>query len=604
MSNINRQKFKKLEKVINEIYILNKLRDFYKYFLQDVINKNKELCKQAGVPLNLPKKAKKSDFVYIMTFFFYDKNLFQVLMAELPAHITKMLEDAIWGESFDRDYVLNAYKDDLIIGGGHFVSQAYMEVKPVYYLFQDDAQYIGWNRYRHDSTYFHFLYIDPSLAVFLREFLVPTSAYNLQPIVEVETKNRFNVSELIFQELPIVNAYINQGRLKLTKKGKITEAALKKMLKFCNLKEFFESTSHKTYVTYRSRFLADIALYLNEEAPKNVTGDVMHSLQHLTKSFTEYMVAIEKMLFHTKGWDYIDTQSKPYASFRSLLNELPAKEWIEIDALHKYVQLKGLDFSALYNSWDLRSIQVTLVKKSPYEHKVTLYLHKTNYYKVFTIPFLLNAIALFASLGILEVAYDDAAWEDLLMTHEKFLTPGIDFKYVRLTNLGAYLLGKTKDYAPPALKEDKVILDEENLLFLYQGDNLALLGMIESVSNKVSTNLYQVSFETVLGNCNNSKEVEAQISVFSQLLSKNPPKIWQEFFESLQQKSYQLINQNEEYLIYQLPNNQELLRLVATDDFLRKYIIKAEFHNVLIPHKHKAKIKKYLKKSGFLIEFD
>ncbi|EAY30586.1 hypothetical protein M23134_03224 [Microscilla marina ATCC 23134] len=89
----------------------------------------------------------------------------------------------------------------------------------------------------------------------------------------------------------------------------------------------------------------------------------------------------------------------------------------------------------------------------------------------------------------------------------------------------------------------------------------------------------------------------SQISVFKQVLSKNPPKIWQEFFIALTQKAYQLNNQNNEYLIYQLPDNPELIRLIAKDEFLRKYIIRAEYHSVLIPHKHKAKVKK----SGFLI---
>ena len=593
-----------LEAVISDNYLVNQLKEFYHYYLEQVISDNPAICKEAGLSVKLPKKSKKADYVRIFAYFFAHKELFEALMALLPAHVVAMIEEAVWGECLDDQYVLEHYQEVITQDVG-YVYNAYQELKPPYLFFQNSPMYLGWSRYRDGNTYYHYLYLESELAAHLRTFLPSPASSQLPKISNIEDAPiRFDASESIFQELPIVNAYIDQGRLKLNKKGKITEASLKKMAKFCSLKEFFESAENKVYATLRTRFLSNLALYMNEYTKPDVRGDVVLALKEIIAQFAEEILAPEDILFHTKGWDYVYSSSDPYNDFLAVLDKIPTEEWVAIDALQKLIQHYDVDFRLVVNAWDLNSISTLLNKTHPYNYKLTMHLGDINHRALITTPFLRNNLALFAALGMLELAYDKPAYQDKLQTHERYLTPSVEFKYVRLTKLGAYILEKTNDFTPPKLKEDKVILDENHLLLLYQGENKGLVGMIENVSEKVAKNLYQVSFETVLGNCNNAEQVAGQIRVFQQLLSKNPPQIWQTFFEALQQKSYQLANQNETYLIYQLPDNRELLKLIATDEFLRQHIIRAEYHNILIPQKHKAKIKKYLKKSGFLIEFN
>jgi hypothetical protein len=128
--------------------------------------------------------------------------------------------------------------------------------------------------------------------------------------------------------------------------------------------------------------------------------------------------------------------------------------------------------------------------------------------------------------------------------------------------------------------------------------------MIESISRTAGNHLFKVDFETVLGRCNTYQEIEAQIHTFERLLSDNPPQIWKDFFASLQEKSYTIANQNEEYFIYVLPDNKELVNLFAKDKYLKQHVIRAEYYHILIRKKSLSAVKKYLKKSGFLIEFN
>jgi hypothetical protein len=62
-------------------------------------------------------------------------------------------------------------------------------------------------------------------------------------------------------------------------------------------------------------------------------------------------------------------------------------------------------------------------------------------------------------------------------------------------------------------------------------------------------------------------------------------------------------SRNEQFQVFKLPDNKELIRLIATDDFLKKNCIKAEMFHILIARENVSKVKSYLKKYGFLIDF-
>lgn len=599
-----------LRELIDETYVVYKLKEFHKHFLQDFIKKNKRLCADYGIS-KLSNKAKKPELVDLFAVFFAHKELFMGMLETLPAHVQALMQKAIWGDGFHQNVIESKYEVEITkpFNKRKYVSQDYMELKPEYYLFNDQSEHRGWNSWRDssnkESTYVHLLYMDDELSLHLRAFFAKPEGYYIKPLDTIEeTAYQFDAEPFIFQELPVVNAYIQQERLAVTKTGIITDAALNKMRKFCNIQEFFTDTSDKGVINYRTRCLAIAALgwdkaYTRKDIP------LIDVIRKILEEFAVGKIGSESFLYHLKGWHNISSSSvQANESFMYVLNDLP-EQWVDVSTLRAYVIYRGLDFDFFHYQHEMNYVHLPVkYSKGGYSYTDKIKINPANYGTLLTYPYLRNCMAFFASLGILEIAYNLPSTLKGVIRNRNVIVPGDDIKYIRLTALGAFVLGKNTKYTPPEVKEDRVILDKDNLLLLYQGENKSLVSMIESIAINVSKNLYKVSFETVLGNCNSAKEVATQISVFKQLLSKNPPEIWQEFFSALQQKSYQLKNKNEEYFIYKLPDNPELVRLIAKDEFLRKHIIRAEYHNILVPHQHKNKIKKYLKKSGFLIEFD
>ena len=607
MKELVQKNIPELRNLIDDKYASNKLREFHKYFLKDFIEKNPNLEAKYHLP-EIPVKPKKADLVELYVLFFINEELFRGLLSTLSETTQTLLKNAIWGAHLHQDALEKEYKVQILkpYKKGKKASQDYVEIEPEYYIFNDSSRYRHWDSWKDsakkESRFIHILYIHRVLAKHLKEFIEKPEGYYLESLTEIkETTCRFNAEKLIFQEFPIVNAYVQQKRLATTTTGRITDAALNKMKKFCNTQEFFAEAKDKTIANYRIRGLAIAALYWNE-AHSSENLPLEKVIEKIFHGFSQGQIEPEAFLSHLKGWQNVQTNNMVSKDILRVLNDFPTEGWVAMDSLKKYIVYRDIDFEFFTYKYDMNYISISVKYSRSYTDNVKV--SSNNYGILLIYPYIRNCLAFFASLGMLEIAYDYPYTLGEGIEGRDFIVPGDDIKYIRLTSLGAFLLGKTYSYTPPEIKEDRVTLDKDNLLMLYQGENKSLISMIESIAVNVSKNLYKVSFETVLGNCNNVKEVETQVNVFKQVLSKNPPEIWQEFFSALQQKSYQLENQNDAYSIYQLPDNPELVRLIAKDEFLRKHVVRAEYHNILVPNKHKSKIKKYLKKSGFLIEFD
>ncbi|WP_299456942.1 hypothetical protein [uncultured Microscilla sp.] len=612
MSNIRNMSIDQLRSIIDSHYVLYKLNEFWKAYLKSFVDDNPELVEKYKIPGFATKVPKKRELVAIYATFFYNEELFHAMLRLLSNSAQSIFKQAVWGLSFSQETLKEDYKIDIIVDQryGGYDRQYYHEIKAEYQLFSTHSEYkrYYWDDGRHKSSYDHTLYIHPNLAIYLKQFLDKPAEYYLEPVAKLrEVAYKFSAEQAIFQELPIVNAYIKQDRLAKTKTGKVTDAALNKMRKFCNIKEFFPESKDKTITTYRTRMLSLLTLcWKKHSSSKEVS--LLEMIEVLFQYLQRGSIKVPDLLNHTKSWHNVtNINHQVSAHIFAALEELPTDGWVTYKNLNRYFIYRQIYFEFLPSSYYYNFIHYG-IKQDGYTENVRI--SESTYNPLLREPYIKNCLFLLAALGILEVAYEypfstNQALDDEDDVYDiKYVVPGDNIQYIRLTALGASLLGKTDSYTPPEVKEEQVILDQENLFLLYQGDNKPLMSMIDSVAIKVSDKLYKVSFESVLGSCSNTKEVTSQISVFKQLLSKNPPKIWQEFFDALTKKSYRLGNQNNEYLIYKLPENPELIRLIAKDEFLRKHIIKAEFHNVLIPHRHRAKVKKYLKKSGFLIEFD
>lgn len=613
----NTQKYKDIKKLLDLKYSAYKLQAFYNDFLKSFIKKHEHLYrKYAPFPSFLTESSnrtiRKVELIKIYAPFFTHGELFKAMLSELPKPIPELFEKMIWGEILNHEWIEKTYKVKVTKSINKSYYSDEQELNAIYQIFSSEGEdrHHGfyWQRNISKSQYIHHFYIGNELAKYLKDYVNQPKYYNLEEVEEIpKTLNILNTEKAIFQEFDIISAYISQGQLKMSTSGKLLESSLYKAKNFCNIEEFFpEEKKDKSLATLRSRMLT-LPFTNDEFLARNRESEVIKFIKsNIIRGFELIEFPPETLLMHITGWHhfYYQLNLSSYLQILSIIKNIPVtKNWFSVEGLVQYCQLRSslTHFTSSSYSYLKRSKKYTGKQEYYYE------VRRENYAQTIEEPFIRNVLAFFTSWGLIEVAYKSEFKSKFAQNHNielGYLTPADSFEYFRFTNLGKYAFGLEANYEPPKVEKESVKLDDKRLFLQYFGKNKAILNIINSVATPIDKHLYKLSFETVLGDCSNSTEVDLQIYIIQKLLEDNPPKIWIDFFEALQQKSYTLDNLNEEYRIFQLPDNKELARVIAKDDYLQKHIIKAEYYNILIRKKDINKVKKHLKKSGFLIEFD
>jgi len=597
---------------VNSLYTKEALQGFYRAFLRNFILDNKDLCRRYEVPVEDTKKTtpNKTELVNAILPFFKYGELFRKMLSALPAPMPAIVEKIIWEgmqehEDLEREFAIKiAYTNQEL---DKSYPSALDELNPLFYLFRDDytnrSDYYTWSstgQKKNTTTYRHAFSFPPVLQEQLQNFLEKPIGFNLLPIHQPELPAHvYADAEGVFSELPVALSYLQEDKLAIAESGNIGVSSFVKMRKYCSLKEFYSDDTDKYAASIRSRFIAEMLL---AQGRQNFTS-YTDPLAFLKQAFILYQQgrwSSFTVLFHLKGLQKAKEQEGVNRHLFSLLRELPLMEWVSAENLLQNV---------LY-----RNVPVQLVRESDaYNYlyfesesrygKNKNYTTKAQYRSLIIEPLIRGSFFLYATFGLVDIAFDLPNNPKAEKFNKKFISVFDGLKYVRLTPLGAYLCGLSKEYQVTVTPDHQILLDEQNLFIIYQGDNKPLLSILNKVARQAGEHLYKVDYETLLADCQTQKEVEGKINIFKQLISANPPPNWQHFFDTLKQKSFVLDSLENEFKLFQLPDNKELIRLVASDEFLKKSIIKGEMYFIIIPKSDITKVKNYLKKFGFLIDF-
>ncbi len=588
-------------------YKLNHLKIFFEKFLLNFIEHNTQLCKKYKVPFTLidtPKiQSPKKVHIETLTPFMYHKELFIAMVEAMPPDVQSLVKEMVWLPTISAHEIKSKYQIDVVQSKGRYISStdAYTYVTPLLLIMN-----VGYE----DNFYFYFT---PDLRAHLSTFFERPKNALIQPSDEqsIDKKYlRFEHSEDIFMELPILRTYYAQGQIKINENSiKPNVASLNKARKICNINEFYGIKADKALHNIRTATMIEIFIHESSHQNQFDSKPTHDYIKNFYKNFIDENYDTERLLPHIKGWNNLyqnDVQYLVNRNLNKILEDLPLMAWVSVENIIRSVRFSGLNLE-LVKPHRARNVLYSKLKNTPSQYSYYYdrgYIGKDNYELLIVQPLIKGFLMMGASLGLLDMVYEEAKVYLSGLVQDDVIFPFEGVKFVRLTALGAYVLGRFPGYAPPKIKETAVELDENALFIHYPSENKALLGMIESISRPAGNNLFKVDFETVLGKCNNKREIDMQISTFKKLLSNNPPEIWKNFFSALQEKSYVFKNKNEEYAIYLLPENKELVNLFAKDEYLKKHVIRAEYYHILIPLKSLTNVKKHLKKSGFLIEFE
>jgi len=220
-----------------------------------------------------------------------------------------------------------------------------------------------------------------------------------------------------------------------------------------------------------------------------------------------------------------------------------------------------------------------------------------------------------ATLGLIEIAYtwpEDAPHDfgDLYYLDADYLSRYDGLLAMRLTNLGAYVLGQTDAYTPPAL------IGESGAPLLKVLPNLDIVitdaarfapnerAFLERIAAPQSENVYRLSREQLLEAANSGLDLP-QIKQFLAARSGQPedefPQIVRVFFEDLEKRLNALreigamlvLEGDDPYLLTELSNNPALRAQVQLGTIGDRPVL-------LIPEEHEAAVRRQLKKLGYI----
>lgn len=435
---------------------------------------------------------------------------------------------------------------------------------------------------------------------FFRQLSFPIfhdKTFKPQPLEELPQGEKLrlltNTEHEITEALPILQSMIVRGILVHNGNGKLQKGIRKKITKQVSFNEFFSGYEFQAQEAMRTDMTLYLAAYLeglNLGSKVDTAVSIMFSKigrdpQELLPLFMRHVQGLNMQ--HVSNVILQGINTSLFGNIKMI-----GQGWISIEDL----------IQTLYNR-QLSDCSYTLINLSAYNNcnlcnkidNMIIGISELN--ESLFVPYVKGVLLMMSSIGMLDVALDDTG------THPQYSYVDA-LRYIRLTPLGAYQLGLSKEYQPKEEKEKKYFELDENVLILKSvAYGNPYIGIVEDVAQPIGGKRYKLSAETFLKNCKTEMDVERQIALFKQFVSGDFPPIWEDFFKSVQSKCKPLTPITSDYYkLYRVsPSNRELLHLLSTDAVLKPLVIRAEGYLILIRRDNLPKVVDRLKAFGYLL---
>lgn len=576
---ITKYEFANIERTVESCYTVDTLKKIYKQYLKHLLNEK-----------TMPQK--KFDLVCALSIVFANKGLFEGLLSSLPEDVKKILNILVWEggkhsiEKFEKMFGVQ------IVEGSRYHDMIFHDA---YLLFQIDDMY---------NKKLGSLYLSDKIRKIIKGYLPRPEGYDLVPLDTIKKTDFIYVdNSMILKQLALFIAYIKQGNAKFNKnQTKVTKSSVKIMTRCCHIQEFYDN---KELGCIKTQLIIDFLTAANLEA----INDPIDSVKQLFDNFFKYKdlknYRLYELLSHIKGDAFYYSnhheqhEETVRMSFFNLLMSMAGYHWYCVENVIKH---------CLYNDIYLDIVEKNIAARCLYYTKKGKYgydrceISESLYNDAVVIPLIKSAMFLFSAFGLVDIAYN-LPENPLLQDKEyKYLSVFDGLQYVRLTKLGAYVLGLIKEYKIEGLGEQKanLILDQGRLLIHMEGEDLIKRLAIEKIGERMSNAHYRVDCNSFLKECFCEKDIQQKVILFNEYISSKPPQIWQDFLNGILKRINPLtIEANT--VVCKLAPDKELISLIATDEILRRYILKAENYRILIESAHINKVKKRLGELGYFI---
>lgn len=576
---LKKYKYEDVKEIFLNYFTKEACQNLYKEYLlnwiaEGYIGKNLNIFEISVVDRNTPKDF----YVDLLIEFFLDKETFQKTFKTLDDELKLIFKEIVWKKKFKMDYPV--------------------EGKLPKNLMFFKAKY---------SSIGSYIYLDDFLVQVLRENMEEKPKdyylYDSKDILKNSKKIYKSNSEIEF--LTNLKKYVDfflAGEVLKSGEGKILKETKKNMLKHFNVSEYYGDLKGLEHLKVEiiSLFLAVIDekyinhKYMNVDNMKNVVLDFLRG-----KIFVDVAYPYtSNFLSHLKGYRNIWENEENHLALQSLFN------------LFKEVQEDWcISIENIVNCFIYRGNNTEILSFN--EAKDYIYMNEASYerariydyedYTEYVIePFIKSVLFLLGTLGLFEIYYEKPKNCESLYMKSDYLTKFDGLKFVKLTDLGKFILGKTDEYTlEKKYEEEKVFLDEKQLLVTVIGDSPTKRIFFDRISKKIGENLYKISSTTFKKGLVTKENLLERIEKFKENVDGvEIPNNWKDFFDEYIRK-FDSIKIVSNYVVFKLPEDKELIDLILNNSKIRELVLKAEDYHLLVDNKNIEKFKKLLGETGY-----
>ena len=587
-----------LEYGLDKAYTQKVLAQFYRTYWKSLAPNHVKLSKYILPGKKIPRKSSLLQmFVIILDDDLLRARFFQCL----PKVVHPLIESTVWEggvhlKNFEETHGVIVSK-----GADHHYWSTEENLLPEFWLFG------VWNPnpYAYDYQLYDHLYLPDILRHFLKQHLKKPANYHIRPVKKLPQNLARHREENIFQILEIGRFFIDGDHLKYNTAGtKILVSSLRRFAEQAKIREFF-GPGDKNLKLVKTQLILNI---LGELYEQNAPPEPLSFLKHLMVQILEKqkLSFVPVLLTHLKGRNYLlnfphwEDRELPALVLKRVFDKMPLNEWVSMTNIWDFIRYRDLDLQFGEYVRAMQNLYFSVQTGQYYRQKIELDLGNIDHF--LTQPLLKGIMFMLSALGLLEIAYDLPKNPALLTGEDTYISIYDGLDHVKLTRLGAYILGKSDGYDGPVdtASRGEIAVDDKALILTLKGDDPMKTITLEQMATPIGANRFKVDFASFLKPCRSRKDVKEQIGLFRKEICKQPPAHWETFFETALKRVGPL-KRTPFWEVYEVNPNPELVHLLATDPLLKSHVLKAEGYRVLIKPGHRKKVMRRLEEFGFLI---
>lgn len=532
----------------------------------------------------------RKKFAELIALIFISRENFITYFQWLPPSIQKVWKDVIKENGISSQELIIRY-NVYIPGINHPDFIMKRDILPALCFFSFDLYYNNTLDFIEKIAMYYF-YLPPKIHSLVIPLFYQPQEYELILLDTLPEKNKLLVYENkqeILSNIPVIKGVEQQGYIVLNIKGNVNLTTVVTVERKMEMSEFFDSVMREVSVIRGFLILTLYTKYKFSESQTDIPEKYIKNI-FLNLLPNDFGWIIPSLLHHIKGYRDLHKQKNPgaeqYSQIIKYIRDLPLGKWMSLENLLMYCKYKEINLCPLSE---------TYLGKDYLRFRNEIIL-KDKYYSLITIPFVKAILFMLAAFGVIDIAYGDYS-----LSFDSYYE---SLRYFRITELGEYILGKKQVFlrATDGTEKHYFEADENNLIIRsLEPDNIYEKLLME-MAVPISKTRFKVTHISFLRSCKTAVDIENKINFFRLFICHNPSKIWEEFFESVKKRVNPLAEVKSNFKLFKLDaTNTELIRLIAQDPQIKKYVLKVENHHMLIKNQDISKVVERLKTYGYLL---